>query len=497
MNAFEADASPFSWAMLSLSKAAVLPLCLVMAACATVKQPPVLIPPVLKKAMTPVYPRTAMMANHVGVMVMKISVRASGKVSDVSLVKTAGFNELDQAAMFPAHFWYFTPATVDGVATDSTIRIPVSFLRTNDGDLTVVICQALPTSAPDNESTACPMPSSTMHQDAGDQSIETPTLANTDLEKGYEAERKGDYVAAFALLKPLAEHGNAAAQLSVGLLYRNGQGVARDDMQAVRWFTRSALQGDASAQNNLGMMYLDGRGVPRDFSQAAFWFKRSALRGSPFGQSNLGLSYARGDVEGKADFVVGYALLVAASPGLQAYPTYASSVALNLKSVKSVMTPSQVQLGEALALRIQQGGLAVAMINHWNGSDHPASDNCEPGPNHNACEKAKVEALFQQLDKATAQTRQMDQAVTYQRAIYSAVKAQFLRPSAMPDVTCTVHITQKPGGAITHVVMDDACPYDVSARRSVMDAVLRAQPLPYSGFESVFKENIDLSFNPE
>jgi TonB family protein len=406
MNAFEDDASPFSWAMLSLSKAAVLPLCLAMAACATVKHPPVLTPPVLKKAMTPVYPRTAMMANHVGVMVMKISVRASGKVSDVSLVKTAGFNELDQAAMFPAHFWYFTPATADGVATDSTIRIPVSFSRANDGNLAVVICQALPPSAPDNESTACPMPSSTMHQDAGDQSLETPMLGNTDLEKGYEAERKGDYVAALTLFRPLAEQGDARAQRSMGLFYRYGRGVAENDMQALLWFGRSALRGNSAAMNDLGMMYLDGRGVPRDFSKAAFWFKRSALLGSPFGQSNLALSYARGDVEGKADFVVGYALLVTASPALQAYPTYANSVAKNLKLVKSGMTPSQMQLGDALAQRIQQEGLAAAMADHWNDADHPASDSCKPGPDHNACEKAKVDALFQQLDKAAAKAQQ-------------------------------------------------------------------------------------------
>jgi periplasmic protein TonB len=145
-------------------KAAVLSTGLLLAACATVKHSPVLTPPVLEKAMTPVYPPAAVAANYVGRTVMNISVRADGKVSSVSVAKPSGFGELDEAAMFPASYWRFKPATSDGVATEGSTRIPVSFFRSNDGGLAVVICQALPPSAPDDELTACPVPSRTTHQ---------------------------------------------------------------------------------------------------------------------------------------------------------------------------------------------------------------------------------------------------------------------------------------------------------------------------------------------
>ena len=48
-----------------------------------------------------------------------------------------------------------------------------------------------------------------------------------------------------------------------------GQGVARDDAEAIRWYRKSAEQGYATGQNGLGMMYLLGRGVSKDEAEAA------------------------------------------------------------------------------------------------------------------------------------------------------------------------------------------------------------------------------------
>jgi TonB family protein len=159
-------ATPWGKAAISIHRAAVLASCLLLAACATTPHSPVLTPPVLEKAMTPVYPPASMAANNVGLVLLKIDVRADGKVSDVGLVKRAPFVELEQAAEFPAYFWRFRPATSDGVPIAGTVRIPVSFLRSSDGDLVVVICQELPPSAPDSETTACPTPSRAEHPHA-------------------------------------------------------------------------------------------------------------------------------------------------------------------------------------------------------------------------------------------------------------------------------------------------------------------------------------------
>ena len=52
-----------------------------------------------------------------------------------------------------------------------------------------------------------------------------------------------------------AEQGNANAQNNLGEAYYNGEGVAKDTKEAVRWFRMAADQGDADAQNNLGVAY--------------------------------------------------------------------------------------------------------------------------------------------------------------------------------------------------------------------------------------------------
>ena len=38
--------------------------------------------------------------------------------------------------------------------------------------------------------------------------------------------------------------------------------------EAIAWFSRASLQGDGEAQNSLGMLYLQGRGVPKDEIEA-------------------------------------------------------------------------------------------------------------------------------------------------------------------------------------------------------------------------------------
>ena len=66
-----------------------------------------------------------------------------------------------------------------------------------------------------------------------------------------------------------AEAGDVVAQYNLGVRYVNGEGVAADDVAAVKWFRKAAEQGDAIAQTNLGFMYLLGEGVPED-SVAAY-----------------------------------------------------------------------------------------------------------------------------------------------------------------------------------------------------------------------------------
>lgn len=62
-------------------------------------------------------------------------------------------------------------------------------------------------------------------------------------------------------------------------MYNNGQGVAQDNAEAVRWYQLAAAQGDTSAQSNLGFMYAEGLGVAQDYVTAHIWFNIGSANG--------------------------------------------------------------------------------------------------------------------------------------------------------------------------------------------------------------------------
>jgi len=73
-----------------------------------------------------------------------------------------------------------------------------------------------------------------------------------DFDKGMTAYRSGDYQAALAEWRLLAESGHATAQYNLGLMYEQGMGVPQDHARAVAWYRRAAEHGYVKAQHNLG-----------------------------------------------------------------------------------------------------------------------------------------------------------------------------------------------------------------------------------------------------
>ena len=61
-------------------------------------------------------------------------------------------------------------------------------------------------------------------------------------------------------------------------------------------------------------------------------------------------------------------------------------------------------------------------------------------------------------------------------------------------VRCTVRIVQIVGGEVLSATVLPSCRADEATKRSMEAAVLRAQPLPYRGFEKVFQRQIDFNF---
>jgi len=77
-------------------------------------------------------------------------------------------------------------------------------------------------------------------------------------------------------------------------MYANGQGVPKDDAQAIKWFREAADQGNATAQGVVGNMYLKGQGVPQDYVEAAKWFRKAADQGEAAAQEMIGFMYHKG-----------------------------------------------------------------------------------------------------------------------------------------------------------------------------------------------------------
>jgi TPR repeat protein len=112
---------------------------------------------------------------------------------------------------------------------------------------------------------------------------------------GSAAFNRGDYETAFAIFLSLAEQGDITAQKNLGVMYRNGEGVAENDAEAMRWIRLAAEQGDANAQLYVGLMYRNGEGVPENDTEAVRWFRLAAEQGFPGAQNNLGFMYQFGN----------------------------------------------------------------------------------------------------------------------------------------------------------------------------------------------------------
>ena len=91
-----------------------------------------------------------------------------------------------------------------------------------------------------------------------------------------------------------------------------------------------------------------------------------------------------------------------------------------------------------------------------------------------------------------------DLTARYVAAIQQAIRQNWIKPDSVPlDRICQLVIRQIAGGEVIDVQVDPSCPYDELGKRSIEAAVLKAQPLPYSGFEKVFSRTLRLKFKAQ
>ncbi|HYC63248.1 MAG TPA: tetratricopeptide repeat protein, partial [Reyranellaceae bacterium] len=181
------------------------------------------------------------------------------------------------------------------------------------------------------------------------------TAAAGPYEDGVAASERGDYAAAMALWRPLADEGNVDAQYRIAVLYDLGRGVAQDYAAAVRWYRLAADKGHANAQHNLATMYEMGEGVEPDYALAAaiVWFRRAAMQGYAPAQCSLGVMYALGRGV-RRDDIEAYKWLTLAMASQSAQ--HASAIALAKKNRDLValrITPHQASIAERHARDFQ------------------------------------------------------------------------------------------------------------------------------------------------
>ncbi len=175
--------------------------------------------------------------------------------------------------------------------------------------------------------------------------LTAPAWAGFD--EAVAAYQRGDYATALREWRPLAEQGNADAQLFLGVMYDRGLGVTRDYAEAARWYRKAAEQGNAEAQHDLGVMHGEGLGVTQDYAEVARWYRKAAEQGYAEAQSNLGVMYGIGQGVPR-DYVLAHMWFNLAASKLP--PGEARDRAVKNSDIAAGrMTPAQIAKAQKLA----------------------------------------------------------------------------------------------------------------------------------------------------
>ena len=77
-----------------------------------------------------------------------------------------------------------------------------------------------------------------------------------------------------------ATDGKPQAQMLLGQLYFNGEGVEKDLTVALYWYEKAASQGLVDAQYRVGTLYFDGKSnIPKDYDKAYKWLQLALENG--------------------------------------------------------------------------------------------------------------------------------------------------------------------------------------------------------------------------
>jgi len=120
-----------------------------------------------------------------------------------------------------------------------------------------------------------------------------------------------DRTSEISTLIPLANVGDSRAQIELGDIYINGQGVEANLNEGLKWYLLAANQGNVNAQVRLANIYFifyDSHGLKQNDAEAMKWFRLAAQQGNAEAESRLAQMYVAG-LGASVNLVVAYAIL--------------------------------------------------------------------------------------------------------------------------------------------------------------------------------------------
>lgn len=85
----------------------------------------------------------------------------------------------------------------------------------------------------------------------------------------------------------------------IGKFHCYGLGTEQDDLQAFKWFSKSAIAGNMYAQYSLANLYYYEKGIEKDLQLAFSWYMKSAKQGQPYANYAVAGMYAKGEAVSK------------------------------------------------------------------------------------------------------------------------------------------------------------------------------------------------------
>jgi hypothetical protein len=157
-------------------------------------------------------------------------------------------------------------------------------------------------------------------------------------------------------------------------MLHQGEGVAKNLEEALKWYRKAAKLGSAAAQFNLGVMYETGEGDKKNkknAKEAVTWYRKAAEQGYAAAQESLGLHYYHG-IGVARDKVIAYALFnSAASEGVE-------DAVQHRNVVETELAPPQLEEAQSISSVLRGNGVLPKQSRTWLENSEKSNALKEP-----------------------------------------------------------------------------------------------------------------------